>query len=129
MNEERMTEVLAAHADGLTGSPAAIQQVHMTNEERSRLAPLFELAERLQHSMPPVQPSAAFVQNLGKDLIDKARRQIALTKRVRRITLIGAAALGSLLSIASVVGAIVFVVARLRARAQARTLRAPAGQA
>jgi len=129
MNEKRMTEVLAAHADGLTGSPAAIQQVHMTNEERSRLAPLFELAERLQHSMPPVQPSAAFVQNLGKDLIDKARRQIALTKRVRRITLIGAAALGSLLSIASVVGAIVFVVARLRARAQARTLRAPAGQA
>jgi len=120
---------LAAHADGLTGSPAAIQQVHMTNEERSRLAPLFELAERLQHSMPPVQPSAAFVQNLGKDLIDKARRQIALTKRVRRITLIGAAALGSLLSIASVVGAIVFVVARLRARAQTRTLRAPAGQA
>jgi len=129
MNEERMTEVLAAHADGLTGSPAAIQQVHMTNEERSRLAPLFELAERLQHSMPPVQPSAAFVQNLGKDLIDKARRQIALTKRVRRITLIGAAALGSLLSIASVVGAIAFVVARLRARAQTRTLRAPAGQA
>ena len=129
MNEERMTEVLAAHADGLTGSPAAIQQVHMTNEERSRLAPLFELAERLQHSMPPVQPSAAFVQNLGKDLMDKARRQIALTKRVRRITLIGAAALGSLLSIASVVGAIAFVVARLRARAQTRTLRAPAGQA
>lgn len=129
MNEERMTEVLAAHADGLTGSPAAIQQVHMTNEERSRLAPLFELAERLQHSMPPVQPSAAFVQNLGKDLMHKARRQIALTKRVRRITLIGAAALGSLLSIASVVGAIVFVVARLRARAQTRTLRAPAGQA
>jgi hypothetical protein len=129
MNEERMTEVLAAHADGLTGSPAAIQQVHMTNEEHSRLAPLFELAERLQHSMPPVQPSAAFVQNLGKDLIDKARRQIALTKRVRRITLIGAAALGSLLSIASVVGAIAFVVARLRARAQTRTLRAPAGQA
>jgi len=33
------------------------------------------------------------------------------------------------LSIASVVGAIVFVVARLRARAQTRTLRAPAGQA
>ena len=129
MNEERMTEVLAAHADGLTGSPAAIQQVPMTNEEHSRLAPLFELAERLQHSMPPVQPSAAFVQNLGKDLIDKARRQIALTKRVRRITLIGAAALGSLLSIASVVGAIAFVVARLRARAQTRTLRAPAGQA
>ena len=91
--------------------------------------PLFELAERLQHSMAPVQPSAAFVRNLGKDLMGKARRQIAVTRRVRRIALIGAAALGSLLSIASVVGAIVFVMARLRARAQTRAFRVPAGQA
>ena len=129
MNERRIAAVLAAHADGLLGSPAAAEQVHMTNEERGRLAPLFELAERLQHSMPPIQPSAAFVQNLGKDLMDKARQQIALTMRVRRVALIGAAALGSLVSIASVVGAIVFVIARLRARAQTRALHVPAGQA
>lgn len=120
MNEDRAIEVLAAHAEALTGQPGVMQQVGMTSEERGQLAPLFQLAEQLHRAMQPVQPSAAFVRSLGKELAVNARRQIALTKRIRRATLIGAAALGSLLSIASVVGAIVFVVVRLRARSQAR---------
>jgi hypothetical protein len=128
MNEERTAKVLATHADGLIGRREAIQRINMTDEERSRLAPLFQLAERLQQSMQPVKPSAAFAHSLGKELVDNAKRQIALTKRLRRATLIGAAALGSLLSIASVVGAIVFVIARSRARAQARAIHAPTGQ-
>jgi hypothetical protein len=74
-----------------------------------------------------VEPSAAFVRSLGKELVDSAKRQITLKKRVRRAVVIGAATLGSLVSIASVVGAIIFVIARLRARAQARTLQAPTG--
>jgi len=74
-----------------------------------------------------VQPPAAFVHSLGKELADSAKRQIALTKRLRRAVMIVAAALGSLVSIASLVGAIIFVVVRLRARAQARALRAPVG--
>jgi hypothetical protein len=127
MNEERMAEVSAAHAEQLIGYPEAMRQIHTTAEERSRLAPLLQLAERLQQSMQPVQPSAAFVHNLGKALAESAKRQITLSRRLRRGALIGAAALGSLLSIASVVGAIVFVVARLRARAQTRAIRAPTG--
>ena len=127
MDEKRLAEVSAAYAERLIGRPEAMQQIHITDEERSRLAPLFELAERLQQSMQPVQPSAAFVRSLGKELVDSAKRQITLTKRLRRGALIGAAALGSLLSIASVVGAIVFVVARLRARAQTRAIHAPMG--
>jgi F0F1-type ATP synthase membrane subunit c/vacuolar-type H+-ATPase subunit K len=129
MNDERVAEVLAAYAEGLVNQPEAGQPVHVIEikEERGRLAPLFKLTERLQQSMQPVQPSAAFVRSLGKQLMDSARRQIALTKRLRRAMLIGAAALGSLLSIASVVGAILFVVARLRARAQARAIQAPTG--
>lgn len=127
MNEERMAEVLAAHTEGLAGRPEIIQQINVTDEERGRLAPLFQLAERLQQRMQPVQPSAVFVHSLGKELMNNAKRQIALTKRLRRGVMIGAAALGSLVSIASVVGAIVFVVARLRARAQARTVHAPTG--
>nr|HID13441.1 hypothetical protein [Anaerolineae bacterium] len=127
MNKRRMAEVLAAHAEGLTGRPEAIQQINMTDEERGRLTPLFQLAERLQQSMQPVQPSAAFVRSLGRELVDNAKRQIMLTKRLRRAVMIGAAALGSLVSIASVVGAIILVVVRLRARAQARTLHAPTG--
>ncbi|RLC58318.1 MAG: hypothetical protein DRI79_09600 [Chloroflexi bacterium] len=122
-----MAEVLAAHAEGLIGRPEAMQRLDMTAEERSRLTPLFQLAERLRQSMQPVRPSAAFVRSLGRELVDNARRQVALAKRLRRAAMIGAAALGSLVSIASVVGAIVFVVARLRARAQARALHAPTG--
>lgn len=127
MNEERLDEVLAAHTEELIGQPARPQPIHMTEEERDELVPLFHLAERLQQVMQPVQPSANFVHSLGQELVDNARRQIALTKRFRRAVLIGAAALGSLLSVASVVGAIVFVVVRLRARGQARAVHAPTG--
>lgn len=127
MNRKRMAEVLSAHAEGLTGRPEAMQRLNVTAEERSRMSPLFRLAERLQQSMQPVQPPAAFVHSLGKELADSAKRQIALTKRLRRAVMIVAAALGSLVSIASLVGAIIFVVVRLRARAQARALRAPVG--
>ena len=127
MNEKREAEVLTAHADELIGRSEAMQQISPTGGECGRLAPLFQLAEQLRHSMQPVQPSTAFVRNLGKELVSNAQRQIALTKRLKRAALIGAAALGSLLSIASVAGAIIFVVVRWRARAQARTIQAPTG--
>ena len=126
-DENHLDQVLAAYAEGLIDQSEAAHQIDITDEERSRLAPLIQLGERLHRSMQPVQPSADFVRNLGKELVDQTRRQIRLTKRLRRAALIGAAALGSLLSIASVVGAIVFVVARLRARAQARAIQAPTG--
>ena len=127
MNAKRVVEVLAAHAEGLTGRPEAIQQIKVTNEEHSRLAPLFQLAERLQQSMQPVQPSAAFVRSLGKELVDNAKRRAALTRRLRRALVIGAAALGSIVSIASVVAASALVVTRLRARAQTQAIHAPTG--
>jgi hypothetical protein len=127
MDKERVDEVLAAHAEKLIDQTGAIPQLDITDEERGRVAPLFQLAERLQHSMQPVQPSASFVRSLGRELVDQAKRQMTVTKRLRRAVVIGAAALGSLLSIASVVGAIVFVVVRLRARAQARAIHAPTG--
>ncbi len=126
MNKRRMAEVLAAHAEGLTGGAQVMQRLSVTAEERNRLSPLLQLAEHLQQSMQPVQPSAAFVRSLGRELVDNARHQISPAKRPRRTVVIGAAVLGSLVSIASVVGAIVFVVSRSRVRAQARTLHAPA---
>jgi len=127
MDEKRAAEVLAAHADGLIGRARGVLQGDVTDDERGRLAPLFQLAERLQQNMQPVRPSAAFVRSLGKELANSARHQVVLAKRARRGVLIGAAAVGSLVSVASVVGAVVFVVARLRARAQARTVHAPMG--
>jgi hypothetical protein len=127
MDKKRVDEVLAAHAEKLIDQTEAIPQIDITDEERGRVAPLFQLAERLQHSMQPVQPSASFVRSLGQELVDQTKRQMMVTQRLRRAAVIGAAALGSLLSIASVVGAIVFVVVRLRARAEARAIRAPTG--
>jgi hypothetical protein len=119
MNEERAEEILAAHAEALLGRPEDLSQALVTDKEQQELAPLFTLAEQINQSMPPVQPSAAFVHSLGKELAGSAKRQIAASRRMRRGVLIGAATIGSLVSIASIVGAIVYVVSRFRARSHA----------
>ncbi|OQY23316.1 MAG: hypothetical protein B6I35_04030 [Anaerolineaceae bacterium 4572_32.2] len=103
MNKKRVIKMLAAHAEELIGRPEAMQQTNLTDEERGQLAPLFQLAEQLHQSMPSVQPSAAFVRNLGSELKERARNRLALKKRWRRVAVIGAATLGSLVSIASLV--------------------------
>ncbi len=121
-DEKCTSEVLAAHADALIGRPEATQRIDVTDEERVQMAPLFELAGQLKQSMEPVQPAAAFVHSLGKELARTARHQLTATRRMRRGVLIGAATVGSLVSIASVVGAIIFVVSRQRARSHAQTL-------
>jgi hypothetical protein len=127
MNEEHVAKALAVHVEELIGRPETVQRISLTGKEHGRLISLLQLAERLHRNMQPVQPSAAFVRNLGKELADQAKRQITLAKRLRRAVLIGAAALGSLLSIASLVGAIIFVIARLRERTHARVIQAPTG--
>ncbi len=127
MDAERMTHVLSAHADHLVGQSTDHSSLHLTDEEYRQIAPLFQLAERLNRSMTTINPSASFVKTLGQELTEQAQRQVALTKRIRRAVLIGAAAIGSLLSVASVIGAIIFVVARWRTRDQTRTLQATPG--
>ena len=128
MNEKRAAEALSIHANGLIGKPQSKQQINLTNAERKQLTPLFQLAERLHQNMSAIQPSPAFVRSLGQELADSAKHQITLTKRLRKAVLIGAAAVGSLLSIASVVGAVVFVVVRWRERMQSQTIQATSGQ-
>ena len=120
MNERRTDEILSAHAEALLGHQQAMLRAGVTDTEQHELAPLFTLAEQLHQSMPPVQPSAAFVHSLGKELASSAQHQIAAAKRMRRGVLIGAATVGSLVSIASVVGAIIYVISRFRARSHAQ---------
>jgi hypothetical protein len=127
MNERRVSQALSAHADALIGRPEADRKIDLADTEREQLAPLFQLAERLHQNMPPVQPSAAFVRSLGQELVSNAKHQVVLARRLRKAILIGAAAIGSLLSIASLVGAIVFVIVRWRERAHARAIQAPTG--
>ncbi len=123
MNEKRVIEALSAHADNLIGHQKGKEQINLTVEEHGQLTPLFQLAEQLHRNMPRIQPSADFVRSLGQELMKQTRRQVALKRRWRRVMVIGAATLGSLVSIASLVGAILFLVARLRARTQTRALQ------
>ncbi len=128
MNKKRAAEALSIHADRLIDKPQGKHQIDLTGAERTQLTPLFQLAEQLHQSASPIQPSPAFVRSLGRELAGSAKRQITLTKRLRKTVLIGAAAVGSLVSIASVVGAVVFIVVRWRERMQERAIQATTGQ-
>ena len=120
-NDRRTDEVLAAHAEALIGHQEAMEQVHVTDSERAQLASLFDLAEHLQESMPPVRPPSGFVHSLSRELSRSAQHQIAAARRLRRGILIGAATVGSLISIASIVGAIILLISHLRSRSRAST--------
>ncbi len=103
-------DILAAHADALSqGQPLAPNLEGLDDGETLRS--LLAVAELVQQTLVPVQPSPSFVRNLGKGLLASARQsRKALTARTRRAALIGAAVLGSMVSVASVVGVIVYVV-------------------
>lgn len=120
MSKKRMADALSAYTERLIGRPEATSQINLAEDERERLTPLFQLAEWLQQSIPPVQLSPTFTHSLGSELVNHARRQFALRKRTRRVIIISAAAVGSFLSILSVAGAIVFLIKRWRAQTQAR---------
>lgn len=120
MKARRADEILSAHTEALFGHPEEFLQAGLTDEEQDELVPLFTLAEQLQQSLPPIQPPAAFARSLGRELAGSAQHQIAAAQRLRRGVLIGAATVGSLVSIASVIGAIVYIISRLRTRPQAQ---------
>jgi len=119
LNEKRVVQALSAHADELCGQQGALRGVGVSSSEQRRLAPLLNLASRLSETMRPVEPSLAFVRSLGRELMRDAECQVEVSKKRRRSAVIGAAAVGSVLSVASVIGAIVYVNSRSRARAEA----------
>lgn len=120
-NERRVDDVLAAHAEALMGRQEIMEELHVTDSERAELASLFDLAEHLQESMPPVQPPSGFVHSLSRELARSAQHQVEAARRLRRSILIGAATVGSLISIASIVGAIILLVAHIRSRSRTST--------
>ncbi|HHS97843.1 MAG TPA: hypothetical protein ENK08_08090 [Chloroflexi bacterium] len=122
MEEGRVIELLAAHADRLNDPSAPLPEPRP--EEMKYLAPLMEIAERLKATLVPVEPSAAFVRSLRRELVEAARRRQTPSQRSRRGWIIGAAALGSALSVAGVVALIL----RLRReRFQPQPSAGPAG--
>ncbi len=121
MEERRAAEILAAHADRLNGLPG--QAPEPTPEETAYLAPLMEIAERLKETLVPVGPSEAFVRSLERELVEAARRQQATPPRFRRGLVIGAAAIGSVISLTGVIALIL----RHRRRLSPHPSAGPAG--
>ena len=116
MKRRKLAEILFTYA-GERDHGGAVEYLSLAGQEAAGLEPWVQLIERINASMLPVQPSATFVQSLGRELRRRAGQQIMQRARLQRTLLIGAA-VGSIVSVASVAGAIAFVLLRRRGRAQ-----------
>lgn len=114
MDRRTVADILAAHADRLNQGRAEVAaSVQVSAEQLAALGPLMRVAERVQGALAPVQPSQAFVRQLGQQLIaTTSHSRKAMTQRTRRAILIVAAALGSAVSIASAVGVVIWLIRR-----------------
>jgi hypothetical protein len=109
MDNRTVREILAAHADQLV-DPQAGSIPEFTRHDRVR--GLLDLAEQLQGILVPVEADAHFRRRLYGDLILEAQRrqaepEIGLFQQHRKGILLGAAAVGSVASVAGVVIAFV----------------------
>lgn len=115
MDERTLTEILAAHADQLVqGKGREAEYLALFPGSREELAPLLELAQRLKDTLASVQPRQAFRRRLHQELLATARQRLAATlprerPRWRQPWVIGAAALGSAISLASAIGVIAYL--------------------
>jgi len=126
MEEEVLAEILAAHADQLKkGQGKGSDYLAMVPDYQDKLQPLLETAEKVKEVLEPVEPAPAFRQSLHDDLLAAGRRRLTggvpqLARSYRGQVLIGAAAVGSAVS---VVGAIAYFI---HSRATAETQPASA---
>lgn len=115
MNERMLTEILAAHADHLVqGEAREAEYLALFPAYQEELKPLLELARQVKEALALVRPAEAFRKGLHQELVAAARRRLAVPPvvewpRWRRPWVIGIAALGSVLSLASVVGVIAYL--------------------
>ncbi len=115
MDNREVRELLAAHADQLVDSRAGPSREFGRHE---RVQGLLDLAEQLQGILVPVEPDPHFRRRLHGDLIldaqhRRAEPQESLFQQHRTGILIGAAAVGS---VASVAGVVIAYVLRQRHR-------------
>jgi hypothetical protein len=115
MDTKQVREVLAAHADSL-GDVQARPPAGLTRNDR--IQGLLDLAEQLQGILVPVAPDVHYRRRLhGELLLEAQRRQaeseVSVFQQHRKGILIGAAAVGS---VASVAGVVIAFVLRQRGR-------------
>jgi len=109
MEEKVLAEILAAHADQLKkGQGKGSDYLAMVPDYRDKLQPLLETAEKVKEVLEPVEPAPAFYRSLYDDLLAAGRRRLAgevpqLARSHRKQILIGAAAVGSAVSVAGAI--------------------------
>jgi hypothetical protein len=122
MTNKEQIEILATQADKMNiGTNEEAEYLATLPEHQDTLQPLLALARKIKDALTPVEPDPAFCENLRLSLLAAARqrlvsrlslraegstesqRPIHLFRRHRTEILIGAAALGSVVSVAGIV--------------------------
>jgi len=122
MADREWIEILATHADKLNaGTNEEAAYLATLPEHQDTLEPLLALARKVKDALAPVEPDSAFCENLRLGLLAAARQRLAsqlslraegstksqrpvhLFRRHRKEILIGAAAVGSVVSVAGIV--------------------------
>jgi hypothetical protein len=122
MADREWIEILATHADRLNaGTNEEAAYLATLPEHQDTLQPLLALARKVKDALVPVQPDPAFRENLRLSLLaaahqwsasqlslraegsTKSQRPVHLFRRHRKEILIGAAAVGSVVSVAGIV--------------------------
>jgi len=116
MADRKWIEILATHADKLNAGTNEEAEYLAMLEHRATLQPLLSLARKVKDALAPVEPDPTFCENLRLGLLAAARQRLAsqlgltksqrpvyLFRRHRKEILIGAAALGSVVSVAGIV--------------------------
>ena len=129
MKPRVMAELIAQYIDRiLTGRDDTAAYLSLFHSHRRELGPLFAVVKLLRTVMVKAEPSPVFVEGLGLGLRVAAQQAIlerSLEERVwalpasRRTVVLGAAALGSLASVAAIL-----VLARSRATPSTKTATA-----
>ena len=120
MEDKVLAEILSAHADQLKKSRGkGSDYLAMFPDYQEELKPLLETAEKIKEVLEPVGPAPEFCQGLYEDLLTAGRRKLdeaapQLARSHDKQLLIGAAALGSVVSVA---GALAYLI---RSRATAK---------
>jgi hypothetical protein len=107
-----LTEILAAHADHMMRREGKdMEYLTLFPEHREELAPLLDIARQVKETLVQVRPSEAFRNRLRQELLTAAQQRLDAPlpvgrPRWRQPWVIGAATLGSVISVASAVGVI-----------------------
>lgn len=108
MDDLGIEDILSEQADRLNQGK---RDLAAPPESLDELAVLMQLAEQAQRVLSPVEPSPVFVNHLGRQLVSRMTEgSREMSRRARRAVLIVAAALGSVVSVVSAIGVIIYLI-------------------